>query len=125
MFGLIKKMFNLLLTFRTIANFSGSIVPNSKQPIKCVSQNHQPYQARPTLADLNSHGCLSYPCVPYAWVWFPNKVKKKHECKVINSMLGVNETKFLIQHKSFNNSDNYDEKYIKIKFNLDDNLPLW
>ena len=93
-------MFKWLLSFRTIANFSGSIVPNSKQPIKCVSLNHQPHQARPALVDLNSHDSLFYPFDPYAWVWVPNKVKNMN-VKVINSMLGVNETKFLIQHESF------------------------
>ena len=37
--------------------------------------------------------------VPYAPVYVPNQVKDMN-VKVFNSMLGVHETRFLVQHES-------------------------
>ena len=55
-----KKMFIRLLSLCTIVRFGEPLVSNSKGPIKCVSLNNQPCQARPTLVNINSDEILSY-----------------------------------------------------------------
>ena len=51
MFGFIKKMFIVLLTFRTLVSFSGLLISSSQEPIQSVSLKHRPCQTGPTLAD--------------------------------------------------------------------------
>ena len=58
--------------FIELSSFGGSLAT------KCVSLNNQPCQARPTFIDVNSNVNV----------------------KVFNLMLGVNETRFLVQHQS-------------------------
>ena len=85
--GLSKRC---LLSTCTIGSFGESVVCNSKKPIKTVSINNQPCQARPTIVDINSKN-LFYPFTgsfnkcsgsynasddPCAGVCVPNKVKK-------------------------------------------------
>ena len=82
-------MFIGLLSACTI-HFGESLVSNSKRPIKNVSLNNKPWQARPTLANINYNETLLYPNTvsvnkfggrrhiiddPYAQFWVPNKVK--------------------------------------------------
>ena len=45
-------MFSVLLSSCTGKVFGGSLASNSKRPIKHVSFNNQPCQARPTFVDL-------------------------------------------------------------------------
>ena len=81
--------------------------------MKCVSLNNRSCQARPTLFDINSDETDFYPFIvsvnkyggsfntigdPYTRVCVPNKVKNMN-AKVFNLMSGVNETRFLVQHK--------------------------
>ena len=54
-FDLLKKYIYIgLLSVCTIGSIDESIVSNSKGPIKCVSLNNRPCQARPTLVNINS-----------------------------------------------------------------------
>ena len=46
MFGFIKKN---LLDYYLVLRFSGTLPSNYKEPIKYVTLNNQPRQARPTL----------------------------------------------------------------------------
>ena len=55
-----KKLFIRLLSLCAIVRFGESLVSNSKGPIKCVSLNNQPCQARLTLVNTNSDETLSY-----------------------------------------------------------------
>ena len=90
MFGLILKMFIGLLSVCTRGSFGESLISNSKGPIKYVSLNNHPCQARSNLVNINSNETLFYPfivsankCIrscntiddPYARICFPNKVK--------------------------------------------------
>ena len=52
MFGFIKKIFIGLLSVCTQVSFSGSLPP--KKPIKCLTLNNRPCQARPALVNINS-----------------------------------------------------------------------
>ena len=85
---------------------------NSKGPIKCLTLNNQPCQARPTLVNINSDETLFYPFTvsvnkcggscntidgPHAYI--PNKVKNMN-VKVFNLVSRVNETRFTVQQKS-------------------------
>ena len=54
MFGFIKKVFIRLSSVCTIGRFRESLVSNLKGPIKSVSLNNYPWQARPTLVNVNS-----------------------------------------------------------------------
>ena len=96
-------------------SFGESLAFNSKGPIKFGSLNDQPYQARPTLFDVKPNETLFYlfpvsvnKCSgssytiddPYARVCILNKVKK-YTCKICNLISGVHETRFLVQHKSY------------------------
>ena len=47
-----------LLNVCTKASFCESLVSNSKGPIKCVSLNNHPCQARPKLVNMNSDETL-------------------------------------------------------------------
>ena len=92
--------------------FGDSLTSNSKGPIKCVSLNNRPCEARLTLIDINSNKSLFYPftvCANkcggscntiynlYTWDFGLNKAKNMNT-KVFNLMFGVNETRFLVQH---------------------------
>ena len=48
MFRFIKKMFIRLLSACTKGSFGESLVSNSKEPLKCLTLNNGPCQARPT-----------------------------------------------------------------------------
>ena len=63
MFGFIQKLFIGLLSSCISGRFDGSLASNSKGPIKCVSLNNQPCQARPTLVIINSNEPLYYPFI--------------------------------------------------------------
>ena len=43
------------------SDFKRIITSNYKEPIKCVTLNNQPCQARPTLFNINSDETLLYP----------------------------------------------------------------
>ena len=92
-------------------SFGGLLVSDGA---KCVSSNNQPCQISPTL-DVNSNEPPLCPFMvsfkkcggrynttddPYAQIFIPDKVKNMNE-KVFNLMSRVNETRFLIQHESF------------------------
>ena len=83
-------------------------------PIKCVSLNDHPCQARLTLVNINSNETFSYPFTvivkkcggscyaiddPYASVYISKKVKSMN-VKLFDLMLGVNQIKFLVQYES-------------------------
>ena len=53
-------MFIGLLSVYAIVSFSGSLVSNSKQPMKCLSLNNQPCETRLTLVDINPQEVLFY-----------------------------------------------------------------
>ena len=114
MFGFIKKLFIGLLSVCTLVRFSRSLPPNYKRPIKCVSLNNHPRQARKTLVNINSEGTLFYSFTvsvnksggsyntiddPCARVCVLNKTKNM-DVKTFNLVSGVNEIKFLVQYKS-------------------------
>ena len=61
MFGFNEKIFIGLLSVCTIRSFGASLTSNYKEPIKCVSLNNQPCQARPTFVNINSDKILFYP----------------------------------------------------------------
>ena len=103
-----------LLRVCTIRRFGGSLVSISKGPIKCVSLNSHPCQARSTLVTINSDETLFYPFFvsvskcggsgntiddPYAQVCALNKVKIIN-LKVFNLISRVSETRFLVHHES-------------------------
>ena len=44
----------------TIGSFSESLLSNLNRPIICLYLNNHPYQARPTLANINSDETLFY-----------------------------------------------------------------
>ena len=105
-------MFIGLLSACAIRSFGESLVSNSEGRIKWVSLNNRPCQAEPILININSNKTLYYPFTvsvskcggscntiddPYARVCVPNKVKNMN-VKVLISMSGVNETRFLVQH---------------------------
>ena len=104
-----KKMFIGLLSACTIASFSKSLASNSKGHIKLASLNNQPYQARPTIVDINFNDILFYLLTvkyaesfntiddSYARVFVRNKVKKMI-LKVYNWISEVNETEYLVQN---------------------------
>ena len=107
------KMFTGLLSGGTIVSFGKSLASNSERPIKCASSNSQPYQARPTLFDINSTETPLYPFVvsankcsgscntiddPYARVCVSNQVNIV--LKVYNLMTRVKDTRSLVQHES-------------------------
>ena len=90
MFGFLENMFIGLLSTCTVQIFNGSLAFNSKGPVKCVSLNNRPCQARPTFVIINSNETLFYPFTadvnncggvcnitadPYARMAVPNKVK--------------------------------------------------
>ena len=55
-------MFTVLLSACTRGTFGGSLASNSKRPVKCVSLNNRPCQARPTFVDLLMKLFLSIYC---------------------------------------------------------------
>ena len=61
MFGFLENMFIGLLSTCTVQIFNGSLAFNSKGPVKCVSLNNRPCQARPTFVIINSNETLFYP----------------------------------------------------------------
>ena len=84
-----------------------SLASNLKRPIKCVTLNNWPCQARPRLVNINSDETLFYSfnvtvkkcggsCStindPYTPVCAPNKVKNI-DVKVFNLISGANETR--------------------------------
>ena len=102
-----------LLSTSIIRSVGKSLAFNSKGPRKFVSLNNQPWQARPTLTDINSGETFFDPFTvsvskcggscniidnPYARVCVLDKVKIMN-LNVFNLMSGVNETKFLVLHK--------------------------
>ena len=87
-----------LLKIITLVSFGASLAFNYKKPIKCVSLNNQPCQARPAIIDINFNETLFYPLIvsidkcggscntiddPYAWVCVPNKAKDMN-AKIFN-----------------------------------------
>ena len=89
-----------------------SIASNYKEPIKCVSLTNRPCQGR--LVNVNFDKTFFYPFIvnvnkcggncntiddPYARGHVPEKVKNIN-AKVFNLMLGVNETRLLVQSQS-------------------------
>ena len=83
-------MFIGLLNVCAIRSFGKSLVSNSKGPLKCLTLNNQPCQARPMVVNINSDETLFYPFTayvnkcsgscnkiddPYAQVCVPDKVK--------------------------------------------------
>ena len=60
MFGFNKKTFIGLSSACTIGSLCESLAFDSIGPIKCVTLNNQPCQARPTVADINSNTTLLY-----------------------------------------------------------------
>ena len=111
MFGFTKNMFIGLFSVYTIGSFCKSLVSNSKGSIKCLTLNNRPYQARPTILNINSNETQFYPFtvsvknyggtyntidVPYTRVFVPSKAKNMN-VKVFNLMPGVNETIFLLR----------------------------
>ena len=105
-FDFIKKMFVGLLSVCTIRSFGESLVYNSKIPIKRVSLNNHPHQARPALANINSDETFFYPFTvsvnncggscntigdPHVRVCVPHKVRNMI-LKVLTLMSAVNET---------------------------------
>ena len=113
MFGFTKTMFIGLLSVNTIGNVYESLVSYWKGSIKCLTLNNRPYQARPTILNINSNETHFYPFtvsvnnyggtyntidVAYTRVCVPNKVKNMN-VKVFNLMPGVNETIFLFQYE--------------------------
>ena len=108
-------MFIGLLSACTIATFGESLAFNSERDIKYVCVKNRPYQTRLTLVDKNLNKTLFYPLNdtvnkcggsrntiddPYAWMYVPSKVKYIN-VKTFNLMLGLYETRFLIQCKSY------------------------
>ena len=63
MFGFIQKLFIGLLSGCISGRFDWSLASNSKGPIKCVSLNNRPCQARPKLVIMNSNEPLYYPFI--------------------------------------------------------------
>ena len=111
MFGFNKKMLIGLLIACTKESFGELLACNSDGRIKCISLNNPPCQARTTLpylankplyyqftVSVNKYGrsCNTID-KSYARVCVLDKVKN---VKVFNLTLGVNETRFLVQHKS-------------------------
>ena len=110
--GFISKMFIGLLSICAIGSFGSSLASNYRKPIKYVSINNWPCQARPTLVNINSDETLFYQFTvsvnicggscntiddPYSRVFVPNKVKSMN-VKVFNLMSEVNETRVIVQH---------------------------
>ena len=102
-----KKLIELLSTC-TIRSFDESLASNSKEHIKFVSLNNRSCQASP---GLSSNETIFHPFTvsvnkcggssniiddPYAREFVPDKVKNMN-VKVFNLILGVFETKFLVQ----------------------------
>ena len=54
-------MFLELLSACKLGSFGGSLAPNSKGNIKCVSLNNQPFPGRQTFVNLYSNQPLYYP----------------------------------------------------------------
>ena len=48
-------MFIRLLNVCKLVSFSRSLASNSQEPINCITLKNQPFQAGPTLADINSN----------------------------------------------------------------------
>ena len=69
--------------------------------------NSSPCQARPTLHS-NCLGSCSTIDDPYTGVCIPNKVKN-FILKVYNSVIGVNQTKHLVQNESGENKYGFNE----------------
>ena len=61
MFGSMKKIIIRLLSVCTIGSFEESLVFNSKGPMKCLTLNNQPCQARPMVVNINSDETLFCP----------------------------------------------------------------
>ena len=108
-------MFIRLLSAFKIESFSKSMAFYWKGPIKYASQNSQQCKDRPTIVNINSNETFFYQFTvsvnkcggscntiddPYTWVFVSNK-SKKYEFKSINLMSLVNETRFLVQHESW------------------------
>ena len=108
-------MFIRLLSAFKIESFSKSMAFYWKGPIKYASQNSQQCKDRPTIVNINSNETFFYQFTvsvnkcggscntiddPYTWVFVSNK-SKKYELKSINLMSLVNETRFLVQHESW------------------------
>ena len=60
-FRLIKQLFIGFLSVCTIGSFGESLVSGSKEPIKCLTLNNLPCQARSILININSDKTLFYP----------------------------------------------------------------
>ena len=89
MFGFIIKMFLRLLSTCTSAKCGGSLASNCKGHIKCVNR---------FTANVNKcGGSCNIIDDPYARICIPNKVNNING-RVINLMLRVNKTRFLVQH---------------------------
>ena len=116
-----KKHKKVCMTLNYIENFlilvsegyGEWLTSNSWEHLKFISLNNHPYQAGPTLFNINSDETLfcrftvsANKCGrncniiddPYARVSFASKVKNMN-VKVFNLMSGVNETRFLVQHE--------------------------
>ena len=114
MFVVIENIFIGLLKVCTVKSFDESLASSFEGSIKCVSLNNRPCQAKPTIVNSSFNEALFYPFTvsvnkcggscntiydPYLRVNAPGKVKNMN-VKVFNLVLGVNETRSLIQHES-------------------------
>ena len=114
MFVVTENIFIGLLKVCTIKTFDESLASNFEGSIKCVPLNNRPCQARPTLANCSFNESLLYSFTvsvnkcggscdtiydPYVRVYPPGKVKNMN-VKLFHLVLGLNETRSLIQHES-------------------------
>lgn len=56
-------MFIELLSICTVVVLADHLQSNYKEPIKCVTLNNRPCQARPTLCNIDSNVTLFYPFI--------------------------------------------------------------
>ena len=91
--------------------------------MKCLSLKSQPSKAKPTIIIVKSDKTIFYLVAvsvkkcggsfntvddPYAWGCASNKVKDMN-VKVFHLMLGVNKTRFIVQHKSCEYKSGFEE----------------
>ena len=83
-------MFIELLSAGAIVSFDESLTSNSIGPIKCISLNNQPCQAKPKLLNINSNQSLFYPfTVSFNKCSIMCSIKSKNrECKSIQFNVG-------------------------------------
>ena len=107
MFGFIKKVFIVAMTF---FNFN----PSNVNSLECISINNQECKAKPKIINVNNNGPVFYPfnvkinkCSgscnnindPYAKLCVPEIIKNIN-VKVFNLMSRINETRHKIWHET-------------------------